>query len=173
MSEKMEYVPPKVEKKGEQYIPEVLQAYYRKDQILTQHVEKVNDRTVRSFFVFPKYEKTNIDMGHVSGNQLHEGIMETCFSAMQHVIENGALNQEAKGLGIEVNSPHEFVYRASQISFDQMLKSGEGAVLETQFDRVEPTSKGNFVKAVFTFEGFASGEFICLVPAKNISHETN
>lgn len=163
MSEKFDYTPPQIEKKGKTYIPEVLSSHYKAEKIHTCHVETVDEHTIRSTFVFPEYDRTVESLGHVSMAQMHEGLMEGLYACVQHTFETGALNTDIDRSNFVQNAMHS-IYKYESIEFVEMLQSEEAATLSICLKSVEESNSARFKKATFEVDGFMKGTVVCLLP---------
>lgn len=64
------------------WIREILGTFYRPEYIFAKHVEMKENDEIAVTFRFSPYKRTVSPLSHVSGNQIHEAVMEGTYLAI-------------------------------------------------------------------------------------------
>lgn len=124
------------------FIKETLWWFYHLDKCHTRDIKFLNDWKVEVFFEFTKYKKVISPLLHVSGNLIHEAVMEWVYLAIRHAIIQWNINiwftdedflaSRAIALWREINLKFKKeVYQNTRVSLIFQLKNSKN--LRTQF----------------------------------------
>jgi len=125
-----------------EFIRETLWWFYHLDKCFSRDIKFIEDWGIEVFFEFTQYKKVISPLLHVSGNLIHEAVMEWVYLAIRYAIIKGNvdiwftdkdfLNSRTVALWREVNLKFKKeVYQNTRVSLIFHLKNTKN--LRTQF----------------------------------------
>lgn len=141
----------------------ILGSLYKPEVIHTKAVERIDTKKVKVTYVFPPYQRTLKDMGHVGMSQMNEGLVEGLYCAIGYAIEHGDI-QTTADIESYIRSMAKALFIRQDISFRTMLKAGDRAELFIEVAEVREAMRGKFHSVVSKITGFMRGEVECWLP---------
>lgn len=142
------------------FIKEILGRFYREEKILAKRVTEMEDGSLHIDFYFPKYDRSESELGHVSVVQMTAAVVEAAYLALGiRLYRDSSLNLPFNEF---VSSMARPLYSSDKRKFRKLLKEESEATLNTKIKTLKSsdTHKG---AAILEFEGFVEGNCICIL----------
>lgn len=154
----------------EAIIEEALIGFYKPEHILARSVQTIKPGNVTISFLFPKYERTEDAMGHVSGVQMNAALLEGLYIAVVASIKDGSFPIDSLTVDRFRQHRGDFILFKQEIRFRKMLQENQCGELSIQVGELGDVKLlRDFKRLTFRVEGFLKGKVECLLPQKQVA----
>ena len=155
---------------GDQVVVAALKNLYKNDRILARSVERLDANSCAVSFVFPAYDKTIEDMGHVSVVQINEAILEAIFCALYLRVSEETLHPDASG-DWYLSSMLEWIAFSQNVTYRKMICDGQNSsIIVSGLSLGEKKIRKQFLSLTGELSGYVSGDFEWLLPITSAPH---
>ncbi len=142
---------------------------FREESILTRSLRSLAGGVVEVSFIFPDYERTVDDLGHVSANQINEAIVEGMNCSIAQAIAEGRFPLP---VDLQWYRAHwsDWIVSRQFVEYRKMIQPAQVARLQFSILGVELKSfKREFYRLTMGLNGFLRGEVDWLIESTHIS----